>query len=376
MIDGGELFICKLLLNMKKTRLIIFGRYPVPGTTKTRMIPSLGPVGAAELQRILTERVVIVAQAAASVLGADLFFFHEGGDSEKTQKWLGTEGLTCRHQSGGDLGERMQAVFDRAFSSGAKKTVLLGTDIHGLQKSHLTQAFSDLDRCDLVLGPSTDGGYWLVGMCRPQPVFKDISWSTPKVLEQTLNHAKTKGLTTSLLTPLSDLDTPSDLDADGLEHLPRAPYLSVILAVRKGTEEIASVVALAKDPDAELILVYEGENHPIIKTLDTPGVHVIQWSKNNDAWQNQAARAAAGQVLLFMNKDAVMPKGYIAQVFNALMDRDAVMGVFNANTGSNTLQIHVIKNPGKQIPGFSGPLQKGEVFFIRKQAAIHNEPVF
>ena len=91
------------------------------------------------------------------------------------------------------------------------KVVLIGTDCPSLQSQHLNEAFEALTHSDLVVGPATDGGYYLIGMKRRADyLFEGISWSTFQVLSQTLNVASQHGLTTTLLRELDDIDTQED----------------------------------------------------------------------------------------------------------------------------------------------------------------------
>jgi rSAM/selenodomain-associated transferase 1 len=91
------------------------------------------------------------------------------------------------------------------------KVVLIGTDCPTLQSNHLNEAFEALTHSDLVVGPATDGGYYLIGMNRRADyLFEGITWSTSQVLSETLNVASQQGLTTTLLHELDDIDTQED----------------------------------------------------------------------------------------------------------------------------------------------------------------------
>jgi len=196
--------------NSSRDRLIIFGRYPVPGRTKTRLIPVLGPAGAADLQRRLTENILETVRrfARPREIGVEICF--EGDSKQKMRRWLGSGEILSRQVSG-NLGERMQAAFLDAFQRGAHRVVLLGTDIPKIRTDHLEQAFDALAKNDLVIGPSKDGGYWLIGLNHPVGLFGGIKWSTDAVFGQTLALAKEQGLRVKTLTPLTDIDTAEDL---------------------------------------------------------------------------------------------------------------------------------------------------------------------
>lgn len=188
--------------------LILYTRFPLPGTTKTRLAPALGPHGAAGLHRRLTEQTLHQADAFCLRHGATLEIHFDGGDEESMRQWLGA--YTFRPQAHGSLGCRMAQSFHQAFRAGATQAVIIGTDCPGLTVGIMAQAFASLRARDLVLGPAVDGGYYLIGLTEPRPsLFADIDWGTPSVLKQTL--AKAHSLTISQLAPLHDIDTPQDL---------------------------------------------------------------------------------------------------------------------------------------------------------------------
>ena len=193
-----------------RNRLIIFGRYPVPGRTKTRLIPALGPAGAADLQRRLTENILKTVRRSARSREIEVEICFAGGSKQKMRQWLDSGEILSRQVSG-NLGERMRAAFLDAFQRGADRVVLLGTDIPQIRTDHLEHAFDALAENDLVIGPSTDGGYWLIGLNRPVDLFEGIKWSTDAVFGQTLALAKEQGLRVKTLSPLRDIDTAEDL---------------------------------------------------------------------------------------------------------------------------------------------------------------------
>ena len=115
-------------------------------------------------------------------------------------------------QSEGDLGHRMSCAFADSLGQGRRRVVLIGSDCPGITAKVLNAAFSHLNHYDLVLGPTTDGGYYLIGLRAPSPeLFQDLPWGTADVLEMTLSRAASLGLRTILLEPLTDIDRPEDL---------------------------------------------------------------------------------------------------------------------------------------------------------------------
>lgn len=191
--------------------LMLFTRYPEPGRTKTRLISRLGAEGAAALQRAMTEYVLRQVAAAAGRLPLALEVHFDGGTKAQMQSWLGT-GTVYYPQGEGDLGARLETAFRQNFAAGRSGAIAIGSDCPALGSEHLAAAIAALQRADVVLGPATDGGYYLIGLSRPQPVLFDaIAWGTGEVLAQTLAAATAQGLTVALLTPLTDVDLPEDL---------------------------------------------------------------------------------------------------------------------------------------------------------------------
>jgi uncharacterized protein len=197
------------------SRLIIFTRFPEPGKTKTRLIPALGPKGAADLQRQMTEQTLIWVRrlAAESTVALEVRF--EGGNKRGFQKWLG-QGLHFVPQGIGNLGKRMARAFQEAFQEGAGFVVLIGSDCPGLSPSIGSEAFAALEGHDVVLGPANDGGYYLIGLRQMVPqLFDAIPWGTEIVFSKTLDIAKGLGLRMHCLVPLDDVDRPEDLPVWG-----------------------------------------------------------------------------------------------------------------------------------------------------------------
>ena len=191
--------------------LIVFSRYPQPGTTKTRMIPALGADGAAQLQRQMTEHTLNTAKQLLSNRDIAIEIHFAGGNLEMMKQWLG-EDLQFVPQVAGDLGDKMRSAFDRAFSLDNRRVVTIGIDCPDINPEILNEAFDSLLSNDLVLGSAADGGYYLIGLNRLVPqLFKGIDWGTERVLNQTNNKAKGLDLQVHYLPTLSDVDRPEDL---------------------------------------------------------------------------------------------------------------------------------------------------------------------
>lgn len=192
--------------------LIVFVKYPEPGEVKTRIARELGAERAAEIYSQMAKRII------GKVWRPDAYravIYFDPPDREKdVRAWLGIDDLSCEPQSPGTIGDRMSNAFERVFSEGAEKAVLIGTDVPEIAGGTITGAFDLLEETEVVLGPTEDGGYYLIGLTRPQPeIFLNIDWSTNLVLRQSIDRINGQALSRRLLATLKDLDTANDLDS-------------------------------------------------------------------------------------------------------------------------------------------------------------------
>ncbi len=168
-----------------KTHFGMFAKFWQPGAVKTRLGETIGSEAAAALYReSLRTLLVRFASVAAS---RELVF--TPGDRQAEFRLLASQAWQLEEQGTGDLGQRMARFFERAFASGRSRVVLIGSDSPTVPSSWVDRAFDALDHHRVVLGPSEDGGYYLVGARgdRVPPIFFDIDWSTAQVWPQTVN---------------------------------------------------------------------------------------------------------------------------------------------------------------------------------------------
>ena len=143
-------------------------------------------------------------------------------------------------QRGDDLGERLSGAFEQLFSLGYGQVVAIGADSPTLPSEYIERAFELLARAenDLILGPSADGGYYLIGMKDPHPsLFLGLTMGTEKVLSETLERASQANLRASLLPPWYDVDTPDDIKRL-LAELRAAPQVAMHSRAFLSTREV------------------------------------------------------------------------------------------------------------------------------------------
>ncbi len=190
--------------------LIVFAKHPEPGRVKTRLAPALGERLAARVYRRLAARTLGIA-ADPPAAGREVRVWVEpAARVPDAPGWIGPADAFLP-QPDGDLGARMSRAFDDAFAAGARRAVIVGTDLPDLERTDLDAAFARLSDHGAVLGPAADGGYWLLGLRAPAPgLFSAMAWSTEGVLDETRRRLDALGLVRHELRTLRDVDRPED----------------------------------------------------------------------------------------------------------------------------------------------------------------------
>lgn len=195
--------------------LVIFAKAPIPGQVKTRLSPALTEDEAATLHGSFVLDTLERTKAAAGKfkLPIDRFLACAPSSSHVFFRIMeARHGVTLLDQQGDDLGARMHQAFAGLFAQGYQRVCLVGTDVPSLPLTHYRDAVEALTRHDLVIGPASDGGYYLIGLTQPCPdLFTDIPWSTDRVMALTQHKAVEAGLKVVLLPTWSDVDTIDDL---------------------------------------------------------------------------------------------------------------------------------------------------------------------
>jgi hypothetical protein len=184
--------------------LVIMAKHPVMGRAKTRLAASIGAVEATRASRVML-------QALLRRLARDhrwtTWLAVTPDSAARPARWQGDARPRLIAQGGGDLGKRMQALIDRLPPGPA---VIIGSDIPAIVPGDIAAAFRLIGSHDAVLGPASDGGYWLAGLSRRRPLhpFGNVRWSGPHALADTL--ANLAGHRVALLRELRDVDTAAD----------------------------------------------------------------------------------------------------------------------------------------------------------------------
>lgn len=210
---------------MSGPALVIMARAPVPGQVKTRLQPHLTPEQSADLALAFLKDAL---DLAASVKAYATFLAFTPPEMEALFRQLVSPSVNLLAQVEGDLGQRMCHILHQLGDKGYSPVVIVGSDLPTLQPGHLEKAIQRLHSCEVCLGPSHDGGYYLIGARSAyECLFESISWSTPRVLQGTIERAKAAGLSLALLEVCLDVDTFEDLrrlrlELEGLKQIPGA----------------------------------------------------------------------------------------------------------------------------------------------------------
>ena len=197
--------------------LIVMTRWPASGRCKQRLAQSLGKASAAGIQARLISHTLAVAESLAQNRVLDLRIAVSGAGPKACRRWLSPQqGVSVNAQSRGGLGTRLCHEVLRARAHRPPTSVILiGTDLPDLHQQDLLTAIDRLNHSPLVIGPSPDGGYWLIGLAAeedPHWPFHSIPWGTDAVCRLTVEKARRLGRTPEFLSWRNDIDTIGDLD--------------------------------------------------------------------------------------------------------------------------------------------------------------------
>ena len=199
------------MIKQIKNAIIIFAKYPQAGNVKTRLARTTGNEFAANFYKICAEHTFAEIKKITDNNIAKYLFYSEESEKDKIRRWVGSDFITYA-QTGKNLGEKMKNAFNKIFKNGFEQVLVIGTDLPDLSANLIKDAFNTLTKTEIVIGPSADGGYYLLGMKKLHNfLFEDIIWSTDEVYAETLKKIEQKKLKFAKLTVLNDIDTEIDL---------------------------------------------------------------------------------------------------------------------------------------------------------------------
>ncbi len=334
--------------------IILITRFPEVGKVKTRLIKSHGPEGACHLHETMTKFTLSQCQE----LNINVEVHYLGGNEQAMQHWLGKQhtnqennhltsenNLSFIPQAQGNLGDKMYAALEHAFisllkiscnfsQSPCRKVLIIGSDCPDNRSDNLKYALDLLEHNTVVLGPSFDGGYYLIGFSthsnnleelntflsqKIHALFQDIDWGTELVFSQTKAKFTEQGLSYALLPPKSDVDYDYQVSRK----------ISVIIPTLNEAENLKQLLPqLNKAFDVEVIV---SDAHSTDKTTTIATKHgaLVLSSEASRAKQiSHGATRASGEILLFLHADSVLPQNWDIHIRKAFMDEQYSLGYF------------------------------------------------
>lgn len=305
---------------------MVVAKKPAPGQTKTRLCPPLTYAQAAKLYDCFLHDTLTIMRKISDVKFA-IGYLPDEAQSYFQQLAPDME-LTC--QRGVSLGERLDNLLTEALQNGSERVVVINSDSPTLPVAYLSQAFDALIETDIVLGPTQDGGYYLIGVKQPQPqLFHKVQMSTPHVLADTLALAESSGLAVSLLPTWYDVDTIEDLyqldeeitsistdgnapatkhwlaQTDWRKQQIRLLRISLIIPALNEADCLEQLLAeVPVDLLHQLIVVDNGSTDDTAEVAQKAGAFVVEEPRRGYGFACAAGMdAAEGDVLVFMDGD-------------------------------------------------------------------------
>jgi hypothetical protein len=340
--------------------LAIFARFPEPGRVKTRLAAGIGDRAACRIYRTIAERTVQRADRWAEGRGRSVRIYTTGRAGPRWHRWLGTD-RDIRSQSGDDLGERMHRALTQGLEDRFDAAMCVGTDAPGLTADHLARAQELLEETDVVVGPSRDGGYYLIGLSRPAPgLFRDIPWSTDRVLDATREAAQRAGLRMAELPALNDVDTAADLWAGA------GPISVIIPALNEGGIVSEAVRRAWLLGPAEIIVADGGSTDETVRRAGDAGARLVESDPGRGPQINAGAAAAEGQTLWFVHVDCRPVPLALWEIGQVLRDEEVVGGAFDLALDRSTPWLKVVESTANWRSRLWGKPYGDQAMFVRR----------
>ena len=305
--------------------LIVFTREPIPGKTKTRLMPRYTPEQCAELHLCFLKDI---AREIAKT-DADIYVSYTGGEPEKLRIVFG-DAAAYMEQEGENLGDRMLNAIKSVKSYGYDKIVLIGSDVPELSAPTIQDAFSKLDVADTVIGPTQDGGYYLIGMNEVcEYAFNVEQYGVSTVYEDTVHSLNESGHTVIATDSYQDIDDANDVrgyiermrsdkhlrNSSTGRYLADNMSISIIVPTYNESSTIEAMLKQLEQyrDDAEIIIVDGSSTDDTVEKIGNSW-NVISCEKCRGAQLNKGAKDSSGDVLFFLHCDCTLPNDALGEI--------------------------------------------------------------
>jgi uncharacterized protein len=319
-----------------KPVIVVYAKAPVVGRVKTRLIPKLGEMGATRLHQAFVEDTLTMVNTLADSFDVEL---HTDVPTSGWS-WPGVR----RVQSEGDLGNKMYATLRAALDSGRPLAMIVGSDSPSLSAEYLQNLAES--RADVVLGPTSDGGFYAIACRKTDPeMFAGVTWSTARTRAQTNEAMAGCGLEVAEGPEWFDVDEPADLDVliqsnpagrtlevlKDLGVMPRSPWLSIVIPTLNEAASIGRTLetVLAIGNGAQVIVADGQSDDETARIAREYPVTVLSSSRGRGAQLKTGAERATGDVLWFLHADSIPPPDSHHRIREALQTPGIVGGNFD-----------------------------------------------
>jgi len=321
-----------------KPVIIVYARALIPGEVKTRLIPKLGALGAAQLHEAFVEDTLGMLNGLSETFDLEL---HTDVPTE-AWSWKGAR----RVQSAGDLGAKMYTTIQDALAAGRPFVMIVGSDSPTLPAKFLEELAGS--NADVVLGPTKDGGYYAIGCRRADPeMFAGVTWSCDATRSQTIDAVRRCGLSVECGPEWFDVDQPQDLElliesgiggrtlevlSDcGLVSRAKSAWLSVVIPTLNESSVIAHTLdAVSRlGADVEVIVVDGQSEDDTARIARQHGATVLSASRGRGLQLRMGAERATGEVLWFLHADSTPSPDAEQRIRQALEARHVIGGNFD-----------------------------------------------
>lgn len=303
---------------MKKA-LIIFTKEPKPGFTKTRLMPYLSGEECARLHKKFLRKI---RDSLTHTKSYDCFVCYAKAEGYDELKNIFKEDVFYFPQDGDNLGKKMENAFLFLFEKGYDKIILIGSDTPQIKKADIDESFLSLDTTEIVLGPTEDGGYYLVGMNSFSPeIFGIEAYSHEGVFSDTVDIIKKLGFSYGLIKKYYDIDTPEDLKRYKRECNEKISIIIPVYNEEKIIEKTKKRLEFFTNK-CEIIFVDGGSTDNTFSMIKDD-FKAISSKKGRGNQLNQGAKVAKGEILLFLHADCELPINAIEEIHQVVAENEA-----------------------------------------------------
>jgi rSAM/selenodomain-associated transferase 2/rSAM/selenodomain-associated transferase 1 len=369
---------------IEKRCVVLFTKYPEKGTVKSRLSRYYGEDFVVDLYRnFITDTLDTLSEGHYSYRVA----FYPGDKKSEMIDEFGSKHLYMP-QTGPDLGERMKNAMVDLFSDGFRSILVIGSDIPDLPNHILESAFRALENHDAVIGPSVDGGYYLIGMQESKflpDVFDGLMWGTNTVFQETMKKFIKKRCSPHILPMWRDVDRPVDVN-DYMRRNENTEFtrshtmtflrtamscqFSIIIPVLNESgiinDTIEHVRNIPGSNNGEIIVVDGNPRGDTIGAIKSNKVVKLISKPGRGNQMNAAADVAQGTILIFLHADTRLPREAFDHIVSVMNNNSYIGGAFDLGIDSDRFIFRLIEQAASLRSRTTRIPYGDQVIFMRK----------